>query len=529
MKAIVSAYAMRTHALTDATALFGQLTTLVSTIMLSRLLVRLGAGRAAPAEALLELALGAGATWFWLSLIGAGVWGGAWRLAERGGRSGARAGRVAMLYLGQLAALAAVLLQAMLMIALWLTQPRPAGTAAQAVELAAGGGIALTFWGFLRWNASKTGDSGDEPAAGANWRRLYYYGGAAVTLALFLAGLMELLRIILGVAAGVGATNRARFAQAAAFALAAAPAWWALWWAQQTRAAAPGEAGAAERRARLRRLYLYAIILVTAVAFFFGLGMSIFGAIIGRDLAIVAAWAPIALISLVCLTGHLLTLAGDERALAEASRPDTPPLRAAAGSAPIPSTRPLPAAEPRRFARATLPPAPIPGRPPIILVVDGGDGALGAKLMAALAAGLPHAILWPLGLNAAAHVALLDAVHHALGGASARPPGETADKNNRSDDFSRPARHGATKVATAEQAISRATLIVGPSDMLIPGGLAGEVTAELAAAIAASAAAKLLLPPRSPTLRWVAAPAWPEDRWVENAVIEAVNALGEGR
>jgi len=504
---------MRTRSGAYVVATVGQLATLASTIMLSRLLVRLGVGRAAPAEALFELTTGAGAGWFWLSLIAAAVWGGAWLLAERPAlrqaqdiaRPGARdlAGRLALLYIGQMAALAAVLLQVILLIALLLTQARPAGSATQAAELAAGAVLALAFWGFLRWNAAQDGAFGDETAAGANWPRLYYYGGAAVTLALFLIGLMELLRIIVGGVMGIAATdvalaaNRARFAQAAAFAVTAAPAWWALWWAQQTRAAESSEAGLAERRATLRRFYLYAVVFVTAVAFFFGLGMSIFGTIIGRDLAIVITWAPIALIALVCLTGHLLTLRADERALAEASARDFG--RPARADVAAPDGRIAAAtAQPRHFSHAALSPAPLPARPPIILVVDGRDGALGAKLMVALAAGLPHAILWPLGLNAAAHVALLNA----LGGA---PPAVPAD------------------------APARAALIVGPSDMLIPGGLAGEVTADLAAAIADSPAAKLLLPPRNPAFRWVAAPAWPVERWVENAVIEAANALGAGR
>jgi hypothetical protein len=508
---------MGTRSVAYVIAACGQLATLAGAIMLSRLLVRLGVGRATPAEALLELTTGAGAAWFWLSLIGAGVWGGAWLLAERSARPAAsRApGRLALLTIGQMAALAAVLLQAILLITLLLTPARPAGSATQAVELAAGGALALTFWGFLRWNAAKDGDFGDESAAGANWPRLYYYGGAAITLALFLIGLMELLRIIVGVATGIAATdvtlaaNRARFAPAAAFALVGAPAWWALWWAQQARVASDPAA----RRAGLRRLYLYAIILVTAVAFFFGLGMSIFGALTGRNLALVATWAPIALISLVCLTGHLLTLRADERALAAASaqgfgRPEQ--AEAVARGRPIAAA----ASQPRHFPRETLPPTARPDwpsghvegsaltRPPIILVVDGRDGALGAKLLAALADGLPHAILWPLGFNAAAHIAMLDAMHRALGGA---PPAVPADAPN------------------------RAALIVGPSDMLIPGGLAGEVTAEAAAAIADSPAAKLLLPPRDPALRWVAAPAWPAERWVENAVIEAANVLGAGR
>ncbi|MGC8780377.1 MAG: DUF3842 family protein, partial [Anaerolineae bacterium] len=104
----------------------------------------------------------------------------------------------------------------------------------------------------------------------------------------------------------------------------------------------------------------------------------------------------------------------------------------------------------------------------------------------------------PLGLNAAAQMALL----HALGGA---PPVVPSD------------------------APARAALIMGPADMLIAGGLDGEVAPELAAAIAGSPATKLLLPPRGPALRWVAAPDWPLERWVENAVIEAANALSTNR
>ncbi len=508
---------MRTRSVTYAVALFGLLTMLTSTIMLSRLLVRLGAGRASPGEALLELATSAGAAWFWLSLIGAGAWGGAWLLAERHALPGERdkAGRKAMLYIGQMAALGALLLQTVLLIASLFTQPKPAGAAAQAVGLAAGGVIALTFWAFLRWNALKDGDFGQETAAAAGWRRLYYYGGAAVTLALFLAGLMELLRIILGVSFGVSATdvalaaNRVRFAQAAAFALVGAPAWWALWWSQQTRAYAPGESGTAERRSATRRLYLYGIVLVAAVAFFFGLGMSIVGAVARRDLTIAAAWVPIALIALAGLAGHLLTLRGDELAMADEGQQSARPPRGMEGrvSAAQPVSRrkaeevvgrAAAAAEPRRFAREALPVAPLPARPPIILVIDGRDGALGARLIAGLAAALPDVLIWPMGLNAAAQVAQLNA----LGGALPVAPANAA---------------------------ARATLIVGPSDMLIPGGLAGEVTAELAAAIAGSPARKLLLPPRAPTLRWVAAPAWPEERWVENAVIEATNLVNEQR
>lgn len=486
---------MHARSLAYAMALAGLWTVLAAAIMLGRRLLELGAGRL-PADAVLrDLTIGTGATWFWAGLIAAGVWAGAWWLAERHALPAERAaaGRKALLYLGQLAALAALILQAIWLLIALLAQPRPADVVLRAMELAVGAGIALAFWAFLRWIAVADGDFGQE-MAGAGWRRFYYYGAAAVTLGLFLFGLVELLQIIVGVGlrlAGAAAgppADRPRFVRAAAFALVAAPAWWALWWQQQARSRGADLLAAEERQARVRRLYLYAIVLAAAVAFFFGLGMSLLAALAGRNLSLIATWAPVALVGLVCLIGHLWTLRTDERSPMAAGRPAAPPAVAAAPSA----------AAPRQYARAALPPTPVAPRPPCILVVDGLDGAVGARLIAALAAGLPQAVLWPLGLNAAAQVALLNAL-------PAAAPIVPAD------------------------AAARAGLIIGPADMLIAGGLNGEVSTELAAAIAASPALKLLLPPRGPALRWVAAPAWPIERWVENAVIEAANALNANR
>jgi hypothetical protein len=77
-----------------------------------------------------------------------------------------------------------------------------------------------------------------------------------------------------------------------------------------------------------------------------------------------------------------------------------------------------------------------------------------------------------------------------------------------------------------EDAFEQVAGILAPSDVLIAGGLDGQVTAELTGALARSNARIILLPPRDARLRWVAAPKWPFERWVENAVIEAANVLG---
>ncbi|MEJ5199774.1 MAG: DUF5671 domain-containing protein, partial [Anaerolineae bacterium] len=413
-----------------AVATGGQWTVLAAAIMLGRRLVELGAGQTPLLDTLRDLAFGAGAPWLWAGLIAIGLWAGAWWLAERGIHPDARglAGRKAHLYLGQMAALAGLILQIILLLIALLARPQPADAALRAIELALGAAIALAFWAFLRWIAVGDGDFGHE-MAGAGWRRFYYYGSALIALGLFLFGLVELLQIIAGVglrlagAASGPIGDRMRFVRAAAFALTAAPTWWALWWQQQVRSRGPGSLAAEERRARTRRLYLYAVVLVSAVAFFFGLGMSLLAVMAGRNTILAATWAPAALVGGVCMIGHLLTLYQDERAAAK------PELAAPAQVAPAPTqiapppapvapsagaTGPQPSvAVPRRYVREALPVTPVAPRPPAILVVDGLDGMVGAKLIAGLVAQLPNVVLWPLGLNAAAQMALLNA----LGGA----------------------------------------------------------------------------------------------------------------
>ena len=130
-----------------------------------------------------------------------------------------------------------------------------------------------------------------------------------------------------------------------------------------------------------------------------------------------------------------------------------------------------------------------------VVVIDGADGSVGAAVLVALRRALPDAILWPIGLNANAQVAMLNA----LGGAM--PP------------------------ALPGNALAQAAAILGPSDILLAGSLDGDVTHELVAALASSPARLLLLPPRDARLRWVAAPDWPLERWIENAVIEIADAV----
>ena len=513
---------MRGRTLIYTIALFGLLGLLVSATMLGRALVLLGAARISITDTLFELAFGTRAAWFWLGIAGGAVWGIASLVIWRRQRSDepALVARKAYLSIGQGIALAAAFAQALWLISGLLTPTKPDAWLAEALSLLVGIAIALVFWGFLRATAAQDGDFGQEMGTGAGWRRGVYYGLAAVALAALVVGLSGLLQIILETVFGVGvidvvtaAQNRVRFAQVAALALVGAPIWWGCWWSQNSLARMPGDIGRREQRSRVRRLYLYAILLIAAIAFFFGAGMSILGMVTGRDVATaatwatVATWAPIAAVASVCLGGHLWVLRGDERALAD-RRQETKEIETAtvvasgsAASGGVAVNAQLcgvaavaVASSPRRYERETLPPAAV--RPtPVILVIDGGDGAFGARLLAALAKALPQAVLWPMGLNAAAQAAMAKV----LGGASS---------------------------VALPDALARATLIIGPSDMVVPGGLGGEVSAQLAAAVAAGSGRKLLLPPRELSLRWVAAPDWSEERWIENAVIEAVNYAG---
>jgi hypothetical protein len=129
-----------------------------------------------------------------------------------------------------------------------------------------------------------------------------------------------------------------------------------------------------------------------------------------------------------------------------------------------------------------------------LAIIDGGDGAMGARLVAALRDAFPGAALWPLGLNEVAHTAMLAS----LGQAEPEVP---------------------------DDAFDRVAGILAPSDVFIPGALDGQVTADLVEALARTNARIMLLPPRDERLRWVAAPKWPVERWVENAVVEAGNVL----
>ena len=302
---------------------------------------------------------------------------------------------------------------------------------------------------------------GGETARTATIRRLERYTVAGLALAAFWLGLTEFVRLILLAVLRVRPADPAiaaawwtRFAYAAAMVFVAAPAWWGHWWSQQVRARGAGPAGHAERASGIRQFYLYAVTLVGAAITLAALGLAVFlflnrnetGAM-GTRAALAGAGAA-AVVSLLWAAAHGLTLRGDARWLAADQAAS---VRVAAAAEP---TKVAAAAAPRSYRREDLAAvaagagiAVLSARP--IAVIDGADGSVGAAALVALRRALPDATLWPIGLNANAQVAMLNA----LGGAM--PP------------------------AVPGNALALAAAILGPSDMLLSGGMDGDVTDNL--------------------------------------------------
>jgi hypothetical protein len=420
-------------------------------------------------------------------------------------------------------------------------------------------GYALAYFPamLVLWLTFSSGIQGDRARGGegprtARIRRVVRYTITALALAAFWLGLTEVARLVLQMALARQAGNveldaawRGRFALATALVLIGAPSWWGHWWPLHVRARLNTPGGHNERASGIRRVYLFAVVLIGAAVLVFSLG---FGAFLGMNLdgvttvggvlgALAGAIAG-AVIALLWAAAHVLALRGDERLLARdaveaerqrMSRPTVgaattaatvaaaPPVAAAVERVPSPDAALRTAGAPLRYRREDLPsllepPINLPaavgpvaadsaaaatGEPAqAVAVVDGKNGVAGAALVAGLRRALPDLVIWPVGLNAAAQVEMLAAL------GDGTPP------------------------ALSATALDSVSLILGPADIMTPGGMDGEVSDEVFSAISASPATVLLLPPRDARLQWIAAPEWSLAQWVDHAVFEVQLALG---
>jgi hypothetical protein len=287
-------------------------------------------------------------------------------------------------------------------------------------------------------------------------RRFTFYLLAAAGLVAFSIGLALLWGVILSGIAGSPVLER--FSLGAALVLVGAPVWWGCWWPRQVSARQAGPQGIAERNSAARKSYLYGVIAAAAIALALALvvlalqGTGISPAVMaGGTTGALAAGG----VALFWLIAHLLVLRGDRqwqaRQRPQPSAQPPPDAVLVAEPAPIEAVAASGARSFRRDELAALAasavftaPANIP-RP--VVVIDGGNGSLGAGLLGALHSALPAVPLWPVGLNPNAQAAMLVAL------GDAAPSAVPAD------------------------ALARAVAIAGPSEMLLPGGLGGEVSA----------------------------------------------------
>lgn len=339
-------------------------------------------------------------------------------------------------------------------------------------------------------------------------RRIHFYIISAACLAGFWYGATQLLRAVLPLALEAFSAldvsvpiSAWRLSLAAALLLVAAPAWWGHWWPLQVRANRFTPAGFEERASVLRQGYLYVVIFIAAALIIVALGLLVFTLVGGRladatrsATVLISGALALGLVALGWWVLHVLTLRSDRQAQLTWIRVQP--------SLPQPFTIPVVPIGVRNFSREELAPVaakvqePLPIMPagPIIVVVDGGDGAIGAGVIEALRAALPDIVISPYGLTEAARVAMAGEV------AGAVFPG----------------------------ALAHAAVIIAPSDDLVAPAAGVSQDHELQTAVAAGHARVLLLPPRQPQYRWVGAPDWPPERWIQYVVGEAARALRVG-
>jgi hypothetical protein len=136
--------------------------------------------------------------------------------------------------------------------------------------------IWLWHWRVLRGEAGAFGES----RQGATVRRVYYYLMAATGLALLWAGCVELLHValdaVLTSAAGTGDVWHEPLATGLSLLAVGAPIWALHWRSVQHVARQASDAGAAERNALMRKIYLYGVALIGALILLFQLAQVIY-------------------------------------------------------------------------------------------------------------------------------------------------------------------------------------------------------------------------------------------------------------
>ncbi|HWQ13489.1 MAG TPA: DUF5671 domain-containing protein [Roseiflexaceae bacterium] len=290
-------------------------------------------------------------------------------------------------------------------------------------------------------------------------RQLYWYLVAAVGLASLLVGLAGVVSVLIRAAAGTsfGDELREQLAWFSAALIAGLPVWAIPWGAAQRTAAADTPTGAAARRSIARKIYLYLFLFIATMTVLSGLVYIVWRLV---SLALGERDTGTLLSDLAHAIAFCLIAAGVWLYHGAALRQDGR----------------LRQREHERRLAATR-----------VAVVDAGDGRFGRALMDGLRRELAGLSLTPVGLTPAAAAAM---------GASEDPRPLAAQ-------------------------IGEAQVIVGPWWIASPHGTCPALPADVAEAIAASAARKLVVPLPVEGWEWVGV----EQAGAEPAAGQALQAV----
>ena len=310
--------------------------------------------------------------------------------------------------------------------------------------------VSAAMWAYHAFVLRRDAAAAPEREQQALVRRIYTYLMAGLGLAAVLIGLSgTLIQLLEGLDSGIFTTVlRESLSGFIAALLAGLPVWLWHWQQGQRESAQPAPAGPAERRAFVRRLYLYLYIFVATLmmigSVIFIISQALMFLMDAREAA--GLWYELAqafsitLVAVAVWVYHGLTLRQDGQAITAAEAAQLKALH--------------------------------------IAVVDAGDGALGQTLARRLQEKVPGAIIQPVGLTPAA-MAVMN------GGAVEKPPLE---------------------------ALHEAEVIVGPWSMAVPAGHGGTVTPDLATAVTSSPAQKVLFPEPEAGYTWAGVESWQVDR-----------------